>query len=49
MLWTIFVVLLLCWLVAFLGGFVTTSLVHFLLVGAAVVLTFNLIKLRNPA
>jgi hypothetical protein len=49
MLWAIFVVLLLCWLVAFFGGFVTTSLIHILLLGAAVVLALNLIKLRNPA
>ena len=49
MLWAILVVLLLLWLVGFYGGFVTTSLIHLLLVAAVVVLALNLFKRRNPA
>ena len=48
MLWAILIVLLLLWLVGFYGGFVTTSLIHLLLV-AALVLALNLFKRRNPA
>jgi hypothetical protein len=49
MLWTILIALLLLWLVAFYGGFVTSSLIHLLLVGAVIVLALNLFKSRNPA
>ena len=49
MLWTLLVVLLLLWLIGFYGGFVTTSLIHLLLVGALIVLALNLFKRRNPA
>ena len=49
MLWTILVVLLLLWLIGFYGGFVTTSLIHLLLVGAVVILAFNLFRRRNLA
>lgn len=49
MLWTLLVVLLLLWLVGFYGGFVTSSLVHLLLVGAVVVLALNLYRSRSPA
>jgi len=49
MLWAILVVLLLLWLVGFYGGFVTTSLIHLLLVAAVVVLALNLFRSRNPA
>jgi hypothetical protein len=49
MLWTILVVLLLLWLVGFYGGFVTSSLIHILLVAAVLVLAFNLFRRRNPA
>lgn len=49
MLWTILVVLLLLWLVGFYGGFVTTSLIHWLLVGAVVVLALTIFRRRNPA
>ncbi len=49
MLWTILVVLLLLWLIGFYGGFVTTNLIHLLLLGAVVVLALNLFKPRNPA
>jgi hypothetical protein len=49
MLWTILVVLLLLWLIGFLGGFVTTNLIHVLLIGALVILAFNLFSRRRPA
>ena len=49
MLWTILVVLLLLWLIGFFGGFVTTNAIHLLLLGAVVVLAFNLFWRRNPA
>lgn len=49
MLWGILVVLLLLWLIGFYGGFVTTSLIHLLLVGAVIVLALNLFRRRNPA
>jgi len=49
MLWTILVVLLLLWLIGFYGGFVTSGLIHLLLVAAAVVLALNLFKSRSPA
>ena len=50
MLWAILVGLLLLWLVGFYGGFVTTSLIHLLLVAAVVVLALNLLRqYRNPA
>jgi putative effector of murein hydrolase len=49
MLWTILIVLLLLWLVGFFGGFVTTNLIHLLLVGAVVILAINLYSHRRPA
>jgi hypothetical protein len=49
MLWTILVVLLVLWLVGFLGGFVTTNLIHVLLIGALVILAFNLFSRRRAA
>ena len=50
MLWTILIVLLLLWLVGFYGGFVSSGLIHLLLVAAAVVLALNLLRQhRNPA
>jgi len=49
MLWTILVVLLLLWLIGFYGGFVTTSLIHLLLVAAVIVLALNLFRRGNPA
>jgi|GEM_PF-668601 hypothetical protein len=48
-LWAFLVVLLLLWLVGFYGGFVTTSLIHLLLVAAVVVLALTMFKHRNPA
>jgi len=49
MLWTILVVLLLLWLIGFFGGFVTSNLVHLLLVGALVIFAINLFSRRRPA
>ena len=49
MLWTILTVLLLLWLIGFYGGFVTSSLIHLLLVAAVIVLVLNLVRQRNPA
>ena len=49
MLWTIPILLLLLWLVGFYGGFVTSSLIHLLLVAAVIVLALNLYKGRSPA
>lgn len=49
MLWTVLIVILLLWLISFYGGFVTSSLIHLLLLGALVVLALNLFKRRNPA
>ena len=49
MLWAILIALLLLWLVGFYGGFVTTSLIHVLLVAAVVILALNLVRqYRNP-
>ncbi len=49
MLWTILIVLLLLWLVGFYGGFVTSSLIHLLLVAAVVILAINFFKRQSPA
>ena len=49
MMWTILIVLLLLWLVGFYGGFVTSSLIHLLLVGAVVVLAINFFGRQRPA
>ena len=49
MLWTVLIVLLLLWLIGFFGGFVTTNVIHLLLVGALVILAINLYSLRRPA
>jgi Family of unknown function (DUF5670) len=46
MLWTILVILLVLWLVGFLGNF-GGSLIHLLLVIAAIVLVFNLLSGRR--
>jgi hypothetical protein len=48
MLWTILVILLVLWLLGLLGG-VGGSLIHALLVIAAVVLVFNLLSGRRSA
>ena len=49
MLWIILVVLLMLWLVGFVGGFVTTNLIHLLLLGALIILALNLFSRRHPA
>jgi hypothetical protein len=49
MLWTILVVMLLLWLVGFFGGFVTTNLIHLLLVGAVIVLAINIFRRQSTA
>ncbi len=49
MLWIILVVLLLLWAVGFVGGFVTTNLIHLLLLGALIILAFNIFSHRRPA
>lgn len=48
MLWTVTAVLLLLWLVGFYGGFVTTSMIHLLLVGAIVVLAIGIFRRQSP-
>ena len=47
MLWTILVVLVVLWLIGFFGGFVTSSLIHLLLVVALVILAINLFSGRR--
>ena len=49
MLWLILVVLLLLWVIGFWGGFVTTNLIHLLLLGALIILALNLFSRRRPA
>ena len=46
---TILVVLLALWLIGFYGGFVTSSLIHLLLVGAVVLLAINFLRRQRPA
>jgi Family of unknown function (DUF5670) len=47
MLWTILIVLLVLWFLGFFGGFVTTNLIHLLLLGALVILAINLFSRRR--
>jgi hypothetical protein len=49
MLWIIAALLLLLWVIGFWGGFVTTNVIHLLLVGALVILALNLYSHRRPA
>jgi hypothetical protein len=49
MLWTILAVLLLLWLIGLFGGFVTTSLIHLLLVGALIIFVINIFRRQSPA
>jgi hypothetical protein len=49
MLWIILVVLLLLWAMGFLGGFVTTNLIHLLLIGAVIILAINFFSRRRMA
>jgi hypothetical protein len=48
MLWTIFVILLVLWLLGFSTGATFGGLVHVLIVLALVVLIYNLISGRRP-
>ena len=49
MLWIILVVLLGLWLFGFLGGFVTTNLIHLLLVVTLVIPVMNIFSRRRAA
>jgi hypothetical protein len=48
MLWTIFVILLILWLLGFVGGVTLGGFIHLLLVIALVTLIINLIQGRGP-
>jgi hypothetical protein len=48
MLWTLFVILLLAWLVGLIGFHVVTWYIHLLLVVALVVLILQLVSGRRP-
>jgi hypothetical protein len=47
MLWTIFVILLVLWLLGFIGGATFGGFIHLLLVLAVIVLVFNLLAGRR--
>ena len=47
MLWTIFVILLVLWLLGIVGGYAFGGLIHILLVIAVVVLIINLVSGRR--
>jgi hypothetical protein len=47
MLWTILIVLLVLWALGFFGGFVSSGLIHLLLVAALVILVINLLSGRR--
>lgn len=47
MLWTIFMILLVLWLLGFVGGYAFGGFVHLLLVVAVIVLVFQLISGRR--
>jgi uncharacterized protein DUF5670 len=49
MLWIILAVVLMLWMIGFVGGFVTTNLIHLLLLGALIILAFNLFSRRRAA
>lgn len=48
MLWTIFVILLVLWLLGFVSGYTIGGFIHILLVIAVVVLLIRIIQGRNP-
>jgi hypothetical protein len=48
MLWTIFVILLVLWLLGLVGGYVLGGFIHLLLVIALVVLVIQLVSGRRP-
>jgi hypothetical protein len=47
MLWTIFVILLVLWLLGLVGGYALGGFIHLLLVVAIIVLIFNLLGGRR--
>ena len=47
MLWTVFVILLVLWLLGFIGGYTVGGLIHIVLVIAAIVLVVRLIQGRK--
>lgn len=47
MLWTIAVVLIVLWALGFIGGFVSSGLIHLLLVIALIVVVFRLLSGRQ--
>jgi len=49
MLWTIFVILLILWLLGVVSSYTLGGFIHILLVVAVVVLLINLISGRRPA
>jgi hypothetical protein len=48
MLWTIFVILLIMWLLGLIGGYALGGFIHLLLIIAVVVLIFQLLEGRRP-
>ena len=48
MLWTIFVILLVLWLLGFVSSYTLGGYVHLLLIIAVVVLVINLLQGRRP-
>lgn len=49
MLWTIFVILLILWLLGLVSGYTLSGFIHILLVVALVILVINLISGRRVA
>lgn len=47
MLWTIFVILLVLWLIGFVSSYTMGGFIHILLVAAAVILIFRLVSGRK--
>lgn len=47
MLWTIFVILLVLWLLGLVGGYAFGGLIHILLVVAVIILILNLVQGRR--
>ncbi len=49
MIWTIFLILLILWLLGFIGGYTFGGLIHLLLVVAVIVLLIRLLSGRRVA
>ncbi|MBE2217824.1 MAG: lmo0937 family membrane protein [Ignavibacteria bacterium] len=49
MLWTIFVILLVLWLIGFVSSYTMGGFIHILLVAAVVILVFRLVTGRRVA